>query len=69
MSRLNMKMHMKLLKEARKYLKDVKPIDDIALEKKKGAVVLTQEHIFEWLQTFEEDRIKLDGCNFATVKR
>ncbi len=60
---------MRLLKEARKYLKDVKPIDDVALEKKQGAVVLTQEHIMEWLQTFEDDRIRLDGCNYATVKR
>ena len=69
MSRINMKVHQKLLKEAKRYLKDVKPISDTALEQEKGAVVLTQEHIFEWLQTFEDDRIKLDGCNFATVKR
>jgi len=60
---------MRLLKEARKYLKDVKPIDEMNLEKKKGAVVLTQEHLFEWLQTFDDDRIRLDGCNHATVKR
>jgi hypothetical protein len=69
MSRLNVQTHLKLLKEARKYLKDVKPASDIALEEKKGAIVLTQDHLVEWLQVFEEDRIKLDGCNFAVVKR
>ncbi len=69
MSRLDIKTHLKLLKEAKRYLKDVKPASDLDYEQKKGAVVLTQEHIFEWLQTFEDDRIKLDGCNFATVKR
>lgn len=68
MSRLNIQTHSKLLKEARKYLKDVKPVSDIGFEKK-GGIVLTQDHIFEWLQIFEEDRIKLDGCNFAVVKR
>ena len=69
MSRLNVRTHMKLLKEAKKYLKDVKPESDIGFEQKKGAIVLTQDHMVEWLQIFEEDRIKLDGCNFAVVKR
>ena len=69
MSRLNVKTHMKLLKEAKKYLKDVKPVGDTSVEQKKGAIVLTQDHMVEWLQIFEEDRIKLDGCNFAVVKR
>ena len=62
MSRMNVQTHLKLLK-------DVKPASDIAFEEKKGAIVLTQEHMVEWLQVFEEDRIKLDGCNFAVVKR
>jgi len=69
MSRMNVQTHLKLLKEAKKLLKDVKPASDIAFEEKKGAIVLTQEHMVEWLQVFEEDRIKLDGCNFAVVKR
>ncbi len=69
MSKLDIKTHLRLLKEAKKYLKDVKPVGDIDFELKKGAIVLTQDHIVEWLQIFEEDRIKLDGCNFATVKR
>lgn len=69
MSRLNIQTHMKLLKEARKYLKDAKLVRDSSLEKKKGGIVLTQDHMIEWLQIFEEDRIKLDGCNFAVVKR
>jgi len=69
MSRMHIKAHMKLLKEARKYLKEVKPLGDSRLEKKKGGITLTQDHMMEWLQVFEEDRIKLDGCNFAVVKR
>lgn len=69
MSRLNIQTHMKLLKEARKYLKDVKPVNDVSLDKKEGNITLTQDHMVEWLQIFEEDRIRLDGCNFAVVKR
>lgn len=69
MSRMNVKRHLTLLKEAKEYLKDVKPASDTAFEQKKGAIVLTQEHMIEWLMVFEEDRIKLDGCNFAVVKR
>lgn len=69
MGRLNIQTHMKLLKEARKYLKDVKPVNDVSLDKKEGGITLTQDHMVEWLQIFEEDRIRLDGCNFAVVKR
>jgi hypothetical protein len=49
MSRMNVQTHLKLLKEARKYLKEVKPDSDVALEKKKGAIVLMQDHMIEWL--------------------
>ena len=66
---LNIKTHMRLLKESKQYLKDVKPDNETTLGQKKGAIVLTQEHMIEWLQLFEEDRIRLDGCNFAVVKR
>ena len=69
MSRLDIKTHMKLLKEAKRYLKNVKPDNETTLGQKKGAIVLTQEHMMEWLQVFEDDRIRLDGCNFAVVKR
>ena len=69
MSSLNIKRHLQLLKEAKKYLKEIKPESDISLEQKKGGITLTQDHIIEWLQVFEQDRIKLDGCNFAVVKR
>lgn len=69
MSRLNMKIQMELSKEAKMYFKDVKLDNDTSLEKKKGGIILTQGHIEEWLQVFEEDRIKLDGCNMAVVKR
>jgi len=69
MSRLNMKIQMELVKEAKIYLKDVRLNNETGFEQKKGAVVLTQAHIEEWLQVFEEDRIKLDGCNMAVVKR
>lgn len=69
MSSLNIKRHLQLLKEAEEYLKDVKPESDTSFEQKKGGITLTQDHIIEWLQVFEADRIKLDGCNFAVVKR
>lgn len=69
MSRLDITTQVTLLKEARVYFKDVKPVGDITLEKKKGAVVLTQEHIAEWLEVFYDDRIKMDTCNEARVKR
>ncbi len=69
MSKLHLKAHQRLLKEAKKYLKEVKSVEHARVEQKRGAEVLTQEHLFEWLQVFEEDRIKLDGCNQATVKR
>jgi len=67
MSRLNMKMQMQLSKEAKMYFKDVKVDTDLSLEKKKKGIVLTQAHMEEWLLVFEEDRIKLDGCNSAVI--
>lgn len=70
MSRIDARSQQKLLKEARKYFKDLQqPLGDVSLEKKKGGIVLTQEHILEWLEVFADDRIMLDGCNHATVKR
>lgn len=68
MSRVDAKVQQQLLIQARKYLKNVKPVSDVALDEKKGGVVLTQEHIAAWLEVFYEDRIMLDGCNHATVK-
>lgn len=68
MSRLDVKTHVRLLKEAKRYLKDAK-IDETAFGLKKGGIELTQEHIMAWLEVFYEDRIMLDGCNHATVKR
>jgi len=69
MSKIDVRSHQKLLAEARKYLKNVKPVGNVALDGKKGGIVLTQEHIMEWLEVFADDRIMLDGCNHATVKR
>ena len=69
MSRVNARVHHKLLVEARKYLKKVKPAADVISDGKSGGIVLTQEHILDWIQVFEDDRIMLDGCNHATVKR
>jgi hypothetical protein len=68
MSRVDIKIQMRLLKEAKEYLKDVKPVSDISLEKKKGGIVLTEEHISAWLEVFYDDRIMLDGCNHSKVK-
>ena len=69
MGRLNMKIQMELSKEAEMYFKDVQLDNATNLEKKKEGIVLTQAHIEEWLQVFEEDRLKLDGCNMMVVKR
>ena len=69
MSKLDVKVQISLLKEAREYLKNVKPVTDIHLEQKKGDIVLTQEHIMEWLEVFYDDRIRMDTCNQASVKQ
>jgi hypothetical protein len=68
MSKLDLKVQVNLLKEARMYLKDVKPVSDTSLEKKKGNIVLTQDHIMEWLEVFYDDRIRMDTCNQASVR-
>ncbi|MDQ7042519.1 MAG: hypothetical protein Q9M34_03205 [Sulfurimonas sp.] len=68
MSKLELKTHTKLLKEAREYLKNVKPISDTAMGNKQSNIVLTQEHLAEWLGVFYDDRIMLDGCNHSKVK-
>jgi hypothetical protein len=57
-----------LLQEARKLLK-INDLGEIEATPKKRGIVLTEDHIMEWLQIFEADRIMLDGCNHATVKR
>ena len=69
MSKLNMKVQVNLLKEAKMYFKDVKPLSDATPKEQKGIVVLTEDHIREWLEVFYEDRIKMDTCNEASVKR
>ena len=68
MSSINPLKHKMLLAEARRLLKKA---DFDAVEKRgsKGVTVLTEEDIFDWIQVFEADRIMLDGCNHATVKR
>ena len=68
MSKLDIKVQTTLLKEARMYLKDVQPVLDANLKEKKGAVVLTEDHIREWLEVFYDDRIRMDTCNQASVK-
>jgi hypothetical protein len=69
MSKMDVKTHLRLLKEAKSYFKEASTAKRVHPETKKGAVVLTQEHIMEWLEVFYDDRIMLDGCNHATVKR
>jgi len=68
MSKLDIGVQVSLLKEAKMYFKDVKPVKDSCLEKKKADVVLTQEHIFEWLEVFYDDKIRMDTCNNASVR-
>ena len=69
MSRLDVKVQMTLLKEAREYLKNVKPVSDVNIEHKKDDIVLTEDHIREWLEVFYDDRIRMDTCNQASVKQ
>ena len=68
MSKLNMKVQANLLKEARMYFKDVKPVADTNVNEQKGVTVLTQDHIMEWLEVFYDDRIRMDTCNEASVR-
>ena len=68
MSRVDMTVQISLLKEAGFYFKDLKPMGETAKESKKKGIVLTQEHIYEWLEVFYEDRIRMDTCNQATVR-
>ena len=68
MSRVDMKLHTTLLKEAGVYFKDIKPMSEVTPSAAKEPIVLTQEHIYEWLEVFYEDRIRMDTCNQATVK-
>ena len=69
MSRLDINIQTELLKEAEMYFKDVKPVSNLSTKEKEGVVVLTQEHISEWLQVFYDDRIMMGTCNEATVKQ
>ena len=68
MSRLDIKIQMRLLKEAKAYLKDVKVVDESTPKKQEKGIVLTEEHMMEWLEVFFEDRIMLDGCNQSKIK-
>ncbi len=68
MSKLDVKVQVNLLKEAKMYLKNVKPVNDNNVENKKDTVILTQEHIVEWLEVFYDDRIRMDTCNQASVR-
>lgn len=69
MSRLDISTNVYLLREARSYVKELKPLDEFALEKSTSPVVLTQDHIVEWLEVFYEDRIIMNTCNEARVLR
>ena len=68
MSRVDMKVQISLLKEAGVYFKELQAFGDLGFESKKEGIVLTEEHIYEWLEVFYEDRIRMDTCNQATVK-
>lgn len=69
MSRLDVKVQISLLKEAKSYFKNVQPVSKTGLKEKKGVVVLTEEHIQEWLEVFYDDRIMMNTCNQASVRR
>lgn len=67
MSKIDIQVQTNLLKEAKMYLKDVKPVSDTNI-KAKDPVVLTEEHICAWLEVFYDDRIRMDTCNQASVR-
>ena len=69
MSRLNMKVQITLLKEAQSYFDNVQPVSRADIHTKQEDIVLTQEHIEAWLEVFYEDRIMMNTCNEAAVKR
>jgi len=69
MSKIDVKVQMNLLKEAKIYFEDMQPLSKIEFKPKDSGITLTEEHIIEWLQVFYDDRIMLDTCNQATVKR
>lgn len=68
MSKLDVKVQTSLLKEAKMYFEGVKLVDDANIKPEKDPVVLTQEHIYEWLEVFYDDRIRMDTCNQASVR-
>jgi hypothetical protein len=66
MGKVDFKVHADLLKEAKVYVENLKQFDSL---REKDSIVLTQEHIMEWLEVFYEDRIMMGTCNQAVVKR
>jgi hypothetical protein len=68
MSRVDIKVQTTLLKEAGAYFKNVQPVSENELEKQKGGITLTQEHIYAWLEVFYEDKIMMGTCNEASVR-
>lgn len=73
MSRVDMTVQANLLKEAGAYFKNLKSLSETTevsekLESKKEPIVLTEEHIYEWLEIFYEDKIRMDTCNQASVR-
>lgn len=69
MSRVDMKVQMALLKEARVYFKNLEPVSKLELEQSKAPITLTKDHLVEWLEVFYDDKIKMDTCNEARVRR
>jgi hypothetical protein len=68
MSRVDIKVQTTLLKEAGAYFKNLQPVTANEEEKQKDDVVLTQEHIYAWLEVFYEDKIMMGTCNEASVR-
>lgn len=69
MSRVDMNLQVTLLKEAKAYFDEMKLVDIANLQKQTDGVVLTEEHIQEWLEVFHDDKIMMNSCNEAHVKR
>ncbi|MBN2815527.1 MAG: hypothetical protein JXQ67_02505 [Campylobacterales bacterium] len=69
MSKINMNVQLNLLKEAGVYFREMQVANRIIPDAKKEGILLTQEHIEEWLEVFYEDRIMMDTCNQSHVRR
>jgi|GEM_PF-2018786 len=70
MSKLDTTGQLYFLKEVESYFKELQaPKSETIVAKQDRNVELTQDHIEAWLEVFYEDRIMMNTCNEAKVRR